>query len=94
MINKEICLLNDSFPPLIDGVTNVVTNYAKIIKNNGCDVSVVVPDNPNKDDSNFDYPVIRYPSLDLRNQIGYTAGNPFDIPTLLELKKKKYNFAS
>jgi len=25
----EICLLNDSFPPLIDGVANAVVNYAK-----------------------------------------------------------------
>ena len=23
-----ICLLNDSFPPLIDGVANAVVNYA------------------------------------------------------------------
>ena len=24
-----ICLLNDSFPPLIDGVANAVVNYAQ-----------------------------------------------------------------
>ena len=76
---NEICLLNDSFPPLIDGVTNAVVNYARVIKNSGYDVSVVVPDIDNKDDSVFDYPVIRYPSIDLRKQIGYTVGNPFKI---------------
>ena len=29
-MSKEntICLMNDSFPPLIDGVANAVTNYA------------------------------------------------------------------
>ncbi len=85
---KEICLLNDSFPPLIDGVTNAVVNYARVIKNSGYDVSVVVPDIDNKDDSVFDYPVIRYPSIDLREKIGYTVGNPFNIPSLLEISKR------
>ena len=28
---KTICLLNDSFPPLIDGVANAVKNYAEQI---------------------------------------------------------------
>lgn len=27
----NICLLNDSFPPIIDGVANVVMNYADIM---------------------------------------------------------------
>ena len=26
-----VCLLNDSFPPVIDGVANTVLNYANII---------------------------------------------------------------
>ena len=85
---NEVCLLNDSFPPLIDGVTNAVVNYARVIKNSGYGVSVVVPDIDNKDDSVFDYPVIRYPSIDLRNKIGYTVGNPFNIPALLEISKR------
>jgi hypothetical protein len=74
---NEICLLNDSFPPVIDGVANTVVNYARVIKENGYDVSVVTPECPGCDDSGFDYPVIRYPSIDLRDTIGYTAGNPF-----------------
>ena len=27
----NICLLNDSFPPVIDGVVNVVMNYAEYL---------------------------------------------------------------
>ncbi len=27
----HVCLLNDSFPPAIDGVANAVVNYARII---------------------------------------------------------------
>ena len=32
MKELTVCLLNDSFPPLIDGVANAVVNYAKIIQ--------------------------------------------------------------
>ena len=28
----NICLINDSFPPLIDGVANAVLNYAAVIQ--------------------------------------------------------------
>ena len=28
----NVCLMNDSFPPLIDGVANTVVNYASIIE--------------------------------------------------------------
>ena len=28
----KVTLLNDSFPPVIDGVANVVMNYAKILQ--------------------------------------------------------------
>ena len=31
MENLNICLLNDSFPPVIDGVSNTVYNYARIL---------------------------------------------------------------
>lgn len=79
MTAKEICLLNDSFPPLIDGVANAVVNYARYLPSSGWDVSVVTPENPDAEDSGFPYPVIRYPAIDLRKTIGYTAGNPFSI---------------
>ena len=28
----KVCLSNDSFPPLIDGVANTVVNYATVIQ--------------------------------------------------------------
>lgn len=31
MPKLNVCLINDSFPPEIDGVANAVTNYAQII---------------------------------------------------------------
>ena len=36
MDQKTICLLNDSFPPQIDGVSNTTLNYAKEIGRASC----------------------------------------------------------
>lgn len=43
----NVCLLNDSFPPVIDGVANAVVNYGEIIstKNLG-KATVVTPEYP------------------------------------------------
>ena len=84
---SEICLLNDSFPPLIDGVSNAVVNYATNITRSGNKAFVVTPDYPGADDSAFDFPVVRYPSVDLRKHFGYTAGNPFLPKTVRGLEK-------
>ena len=74
---QTICLLNDSFPPFIDGVANAVMNYAKFIEENDSKAMVITPDHPEADDSGFSYPVVRYPSIDLRSKTGYMAGVPF-----------------
>lgn len=29
----NVCLMNDSFPPVIDGVATTILNYAEIINN-------------------------------------------------------------
>ena len=73
----HVCLINDSFPPAIDGVANAVTNYAKVISSELGRATVVTPFYPDADDSVYDFPVIRYPSLDLTKQFGYRAGLPF-----------------
>ena len=81
-MENAICLLNDSFPPVIDGVANAVMNYAKNLSSDEESSVVITPDYPGADDSQFPYPVLRYPSLDLRKSTGYTAGIPF-APELL-----------
>lgn len=72
----NVCLLNDSFPPLIDGVGNAVVNYALNIQKNHGRSTVIVPKYPDVHD---DYPftVIRYPSIDTTKLVGYRAGYPF-----------------
>ena len=81
-MENAICLLNDSFAPVIDGVANAVMNYAKNLSSDEESSVVITPDYPSADDSQFPYPVLRYPSLDLRKSTGYTAGIPF-APELL-----------
>ena len=73
----RVCLLNDSFPPVVDGVANAVLNYARCLTAMGDTVAVGTPEYPGVRD---DYPfeVLRYPSVDTSKMVGYRAGNPFD----------------
>ena len=66
MEQHTVCLLNDSFPPTIDGVANTVINYAKIIEENYGHAIVATPSVPGAHDTGFSFPVLRYPSIDAR----------------------------
>lgn len=72
----SVCLLNDSFPPLIDGVANAVLNYARVIQDGLGSAVVAVPDYPGTTDA-YPFPVVRYPSFDTTKIVGYRAGYPF-----------------
>lgn len=55
----KIGIFNDSFFPMIDGVVNVIDNYAKRLSEYA-DVTVFVPEGREKfDDSKFNYKVVR-----------------------------------
>lgn len=84
----KVCLLNDSFPPTIDGVANTVVNYANIIKQHHGSPIVLTPKYPNVTD-NYPYPVIRYPSLNTQKMLGYRAGYPFSNKTFHRVEKQK-----
>ncbi len=75
--NKTICLLNDSFPPLIDGVANAVINYAEQLSKNEYNPMVITPSYPKADDKKFAYPVLRYHSISKLKFNGYPTGIPF-----------------
>ncbi len=85
--NINVCLINDSFPPEVDGVANAVVNYARLINEKYGSAQVAAPKHPDADDTQLDFPVIRYPSIDMTRQVGYTAGFPFSAPTVAELQK-------
>ena len=91
MSDLNVCLINDSFPPEIDGVANAVTNYASIITRDYGRTTVVTPDNPEADDSGFPFPVLRYPSVDLTKLVGYYAGFPFSPEVQKRLKGEDFD---
>ena len=87
----NICLLNDSFPPVIDGVANVVMNYGRILTEDlKADVVVGTPRYPDADYENYPYKVIAYPSLNTTDLVaGYRAGYPLamrEIGKMAEFK--------
>lgn len=87
MTGNNIYLLNDSFPPLVDGVATTVVNYAKELLTYGMNPSVFVPRMKGMDDRGLDYPVIRYPSIDVRKHIGYYVGVPLSARMLSTIHK-------
>ncbi|MCR4851941.1 MAG: glycosyltransferase [Lachnospiraceae bacterium] len=77
----NICLLNDSFPPVIDGVANVVMNYGSVLVNDlGANVVVGTPKYPEAEYDGYPYEVVPYPSFDTTEFVkGYRTGNPLSI---------------
>ena len=88
MSKHTICLLNDSFPPIIDGVSNAVLNYARIIEQRHGHSMVVTPEMPGADDSVYEFPVVRYPSIDTRKLVGYVTGYPFSPDSAYRIREE------
>ena len=88
MKQLKIGLFNESFPPTIDGVSNTVVNYARIIHEKYGESVVVTPRYKDVVD---DYPfkVIRYTSLPTeKTRIRYRAGIPFSLPSIRQIQKE------
>ena len=83
----KVCLLNDTFPPIIDGVATTVQNYARILTETGrAEVIVGTPRYPEGDYSGYPYRVVPYTSFDVSDlAVGYRAGDPFSIKGLSEM---------
>ena len=90
MSRLKVGLFNDSFPPTLDGVAQAVKNYADVLHRKYCDVTVVTPEYKDVVD-NYPYEVFRYRSIPLDKRIGYRAGNPFSIETLIRLRQKQFD---
>lgn len=67
-------IFNDSFPPIIDGVTLTVENYAYWLNRSGRVPCIVTPWNPEKIASPYD--VMRFVSLPIQNRHPYRYGYP------------------
>lgn len=85
--HMNVCLLNDSFPPVIDGVANVVMNYARILQEDGlADVMVGTPRYPDTDYTGYPYQVIPYQSFNTTKIVkDYRAGNPLDVKEIADM---------
>lgn len=74
-------LFNDSFPPVLDGVTITVQNYVKWLTGHGRKVCVVTPWNP-VDPPHPDFEMHRYFSLPIYNRRPYRYGYPKIDPVI------------
>lgn len=86
----RIGLFSESFPPVIDGVSNAVLNYADIVQKNHGQSIVVTPRYKGYYDD-FPFKVIRYDSVGTQNELAYRAGNPYDFKALRKLRKQKFD---
>lgn len=88
MKRVNVCLLNDSFPPVIDGVANTVYNYADIMQRDGmANVLVGTPKYPGTDYDVYPFKVVPYKSFDTTRFVnGYRTGNPFVISELIDME--------
>ena len=86
-MQRNVCLINDSFAPTIDGVANAVMNYGLILNRDFGRASVVTPYVPGAQDDKLPFPVLRYPSLGLTRLEGYRAGYPFSAAVLESLER-------
>ena len=86
----RIGLFTESFPPVIDGVSNAVLNYAGIIQQNHGESIVVMPQYKGVCDA-YPFKVIRYDSVGLPANLSYRAGNPFDFKTVKKLRKQHFD---
>ena len=77
MKKMTVCLLNDSFPPTIDGVANATLNCARCIQKSHGRAIVATPWYPGVKD-NYPFKVIRYASAAITKRLGYRGGIPFD----------------
>ena len=70
----NVGLFNDCFPPVMDGVSVCVENYAKWLQKKVGDVTVVTPSVPGTDYSKLDYQVLDYLSVPVLVRPPYVTG--------------------
>jgi len=84
-------IFNDSFPPVLDGVTLTVENYAHWLTSMGEKVCVVTPWNPEKAVISDDYDIYRYFSLPIASRKPYRYGYPkLDLMIWHKLRKTPF----
>lgn len=89
-VNGVFGLFNDSFPPVLDGVTLTVVNYARGLIEAGFPVSVVTPWNPVTPTLDG-MDLMRYFSLPIWNRRPYRYGYPRLDPSIwIRLRQRPF----
>ena len=90
--DANIGLFNDCFPPVMDGVSVCVQNYAYWLQKKVGGVNVITPNVPGTDYSVYDYKVIDYMSVPVPFRPPYVTGvaelDPFFISDILKTRFK------
>ena len=73
---KTFGIFNDSFPPIMDGVSLATKNYAYWFNQKKQPVCVITPKSPNYSDTD-EYPVFRYTSIPILGRKPYRFGLPY-----------------
>ncbi len=81
---------NDSFPPILDGVANVVLNYARCLNNDKSTCCVVTPKHPDAADQ-YSFDVHRFASIKVPTRTEYRVGVP-QMSTSFWMALKKIPF--
>ncbi len=89
-MKMTVGLFNESFPPIVDGVANVVKNYAYWINKKKGRSIVVTPKYPKAVDD-YSFEVNRYLSLKVPTRREYRFGLPI-LDSVIWRKLKKTNF--
>ncbi len=90
-MRMTVGLFNESFAPIVDGVANVVENYAYWIDQKHGDSIVVTPKFPGAVDD-FAFTIKRYSSVKVPTRPEYRFGLPkMDAPFWRDLKKTEFD---
>lgn len=74
--DRPIGIFNETFPPLMDGVSLTVFNYAYWIQQKGIPVKVITPNMPQSTDDDA-FEVVRYRSFPILVRKPYRMGMPY-----------------
>lgn len=80
---------SDAIPPTIDGISNCVDNYARLINKDHGYAIMLAPYNPNQKEYKYDYPVYTYKSWAFFVNEEYRIGWPFKECFRLDVRKMK-----
>jgi len=87
---KTFGIFNDSFPPIMDGVSLTAKNYAYWLHQKNQKVCVITPKSPNYSD-NEPYPIYRYTSIPIIGRKPYRIGLPnIDLSFQTEIEHIKF----